>query len=248
MYSGSGWNYYAGRPASVNDLGNDVHATTQNGDSVSYTFNGTGISYVSERSDGYGTLQVSIDGLVQAVVDVNAPGVHNQGGQTLFSIGGLASGKHTLTLQKTGGAYLLVDSFVVQTSSSSAANVHLVNDTDAHLHYSGAGWGYYGGRPSTAFDLQNDVHATTINGDSVSYTFNGTGIDYISEKSDGYGLVDVYLDGTLQTTVDANAAGVHNEGSQILFSASGLPAGQHTLKLVKKSGVYLLLDAVQVSP
>jgi hypothetical protein len=232
----------------VNDLGNDVHATTQNGDSASYTFNGNGISYLSERSDGYGTLQVTIDGVVQAVVDANAPGVHNQGGQTLYSIGGLPSGKHTLTLQKTGGAYLLVDRFDVQTSSSTAGNVHLVNDTDAKLQYSGAGWGYYAGRPSTVFDLQNDVHATTINGDSVSYTFSGTGVDYISEKSDGYGLVDVYLDGTLRTTVDANAAVIHNEGSQILFSTSDLSAGQHTLKLVKKSGMYMLLDAVQVIP
>jgi len=98
------------------------------------------------------------------------------------------------------------------------------------------------------FDIQNDVHATTSNGDSVSYTFNGNGIDYISEKSDGYGLVDVYVDGALQTTVDANAAGIHHQGSQVLFSVSSLAAGQHTLKLVKKSGAYMLVDAVQVIP
>ena len=247
-YSGGGWGYYPGRPAAVGDLGNDVHATTQNGDTVRYTFTGSGVSYVSERSDGYGTLQASIDGVVQSVVDANAPGVHNQGGQTLFAIGGLPLGKHTLTLEKTGGAFLLVDSFVVQTTSTAAANVQLVNDTDARLQYSGAGWGYYGGRPSTVFDLQNDVHATTNNGDAVAYTFQGTGIDYISEKSDGYGLVDVYLDGTFQTTVDANAPGIHNLGSQILFSKSGLAVGQHTLKLVKKSGAYMLLDALNVRP
>ena len=143
---------------------------------------------------------------------------------------------------------MLVDRFVVQTTSSAAANVQLVNDTDARLQYSGGGWGYYGGRPTTVFDLQNDVHATTNTGDSVAYTFSGTGIAYISEKSDGYGLVDVYIDGALQTTVDANAAGVHNQGSQILFSTSGLPVGQHTIKLVKKSGVYMLVDALQVIP
>ena len=247
-YSGSGWSYYPGRPASLGDLGNDVHATTQNGDTVEYTFTGSGISYISERSDGYGTLQASIDGVVQSVVDANAPGVHNQGGQTLFAIGGLAAGKHTLKLQKTGGAYMLVDRFVVQTTSAATANVQLANDTDSKLQYTGASWGYYSGRPSSVFDLGNDVHATTNNGDSVSYTFTGSGIAYISEKSEGYGLVDVYVDGALQSTVDANAAGVHNAGSQILFSKSGLSAGQHTLKLVKRSGVYLLLDALQVTP
>jgi hypothetical protein len=92
------------------------------------------------------------------------------------------------------------------------------------------------------------VHATTNNGDSVSYTFTGTGVAYVSEKSDGYGLVDVYLDDALQATVDANASGVHNAGGQILYSKTGLSAGQHTIKLVKKSGAYLLVDAFSVQP
>jgi hypothetical protein len=122
-----------------------------------------------------------------------------------------------------------------------------LNDTDPSLQYSGSAWGYYPGRPTSFQDLQNDVHATLNNGDSVSYTFTGTGIAYVSEKSDGYGLVDVYLDGQLQQTVDANAVGVHNLGNQVLFSETGLSAGQHTLKLVKKSGVYMLIDALVVN-
>ena len=52
----------------------------------------------------------------------------------------------------------------------------------------------------------------------MSYAFTGTGITYVSEKSDGYGQVDVFIDGQLQTTVDANAAGAHNQGGQVLFS------------------------------
>ncbi|MBV9577829.1 MAG: hypothetical protein JO057_04475 [Chloroflexi bacterium] len=121
-----------------------------------------------------------------------------------------------------------------------------INDTDAALQYSGA-WGYYPGRPASFQDLQNDVHATLNDGDAVSYTFTGTGIAYVSEKSDGYGLVDVYVDGKFQATVDANAAGVHNLGNQVLFSKTDLAAGQHTLKLVKRSGVYMLLDDLVVT-
>ena len=122
-----------------------------------------------------------------------------------------------------------------------------VNDTDPGLQYSGSAWGYYPGRPGSFQDVHNDVHATLNNGDAVSYTFTGSGISYVSEKSDGYGLVDVYLDGQFQVTVDANAAGVHNLGNQVLFSKTGLSAGQHTLRLVKKSGVYMLLDALLVT-
>ena len=121
-----------------------------------------------------------------------------------------------------------------------------INDTDASLQYSGA-WGYYPGRPASFKDLQNDVHAATNDGDSLTYTFNGTGISYVSEKSDGYGKVDVFIDSQLQTTVDANAAGVHNQGGQVLFSAPNLTAGQHTLKLVKRGGAYMLVDGLLVN-
>ena len=214
-YTGTGWGYYSGRPAAWNDLNNDVHATMNNGDSVSYTFSGTGIAYVSEKSDGYGTLQVNVDGALQTIVDANAPGIHNQGDQTLYMVSGLANGQHTITLTKTGGAYLLVDSFVAQFGPSGtqrSPNTQVVNDSDPGLTYAGTNWGYHSGRPASVFDIQNDVHATTNNGESVSYTFSGTGVAYISELSDGYGLVDVYLDGVMQTTVDANAPGVHNAG------------------------------------
>ena len=170
-YSGGGWNYYPGRPAAVGDLNNDVHATMRNGDSVSYTFKGTGVSYVSERSDGYGTVQVSLDGAVQTVIDANAPGIHNQGNQTLFTVGGLPFGQHTLTLEKTGGVFMLLDDVVVQTAADQQpTNVQLTNDTDPKITYSGGSWAYYNGRPTSVYDIQNDVHAATNNGDSVSYT------------------------------------------------------------------------------
>ncbi len=41
-YSGSGWFYYPSR--GLGDFQDDVHATPNNGDAVSYTFTGTGIS------------------------------------------------------------------------------------------------------------------------------------------------------------------------------------------------------------
>ena len=135
-----------------------------------------------------------------------------------------------------------------QPSSGGVAPGASVNDTDPAISYAGTGWAYYPGRPASFGDLNNDVHATTSNGEWVSYTFTGASISYVSEKSDGYGLVDVYVDDQFQQTVDANAAGVHHQGGQVLFSKTGLSAGQHSIKLVKKSGVYMLLDAFVVQP
>jgi hypothetical protein len=128
----------------------------------------------------------------------------------------------------------------------SSAPAQTINDTDAGLQYSGSGWGYYGGRG--VGDLQDDVHATTNDGDAVSFSFRGTGVAFVTEKSLDEGQVDVLLDGQLVQTVDAFAANVHNQSGQVLFSRNDLSAGQHTVKLVKKSGAYMLLDALTIQP
>jgi hypothetical protein len=130
--------------------------------------------------------------------------------------------------------------------AKSSAPAQTINDTDAGLRYMGSGWGYYAGRG--VGDLQDDVHATTHNGDSVSFGFRGTGISFATEVSLDEGQVDVLLDGQLVQTVNAFAEGVHNRAGQVLFSRNDLPAGQHTLQLVKKSGDYMLLDALTVQP
>jgi hypothetical protein len=105
-----------------------------------------------------------------------------------------------------------------------------VNDTDPSINSIGGGWATAGGRTAAWGDLDNDVHATTEDGDTVSYAFKGTGVSYVSEKSDGYGSVQVAFDGAVRTVVDANAPGVRHQGGQTLYTVSGLSAGQHTVK------------------
>ena len=70
----------------------------------------------------------------------------------------------------------------------------------------------------------------------------------MTERSVDEGQVDVYLDSVFQQTVDAGPPNLQNQGGQVLFSKTGLPAGQHILTLVKKSGALMLLDAISVLP
>jgi len=130
--------------------------------------------------------------------------------------------------------------------AKSSAPVQTVNDTDPALQYRGAGWGYYAGRG--VGDLQDDVHATTVDGDSVRFAFAGTGISFVTESSLDEGQVDVLIDGQLVQTVDAFATGVHNKAGQTLYSRGNLSSGQHTIELIKKSGAYMLLDSLIVQP
>ncbi len=118
----------------------------------------------------------------------------------------------------------------------------LVNNDESGFTYSGPGWLHQANRGLG--DSNNNVHVTTNNGDSVSYTFTGTGIEYITETNTDEGNVDVYIDGTLKKTVSGYSA---SHASQVvLYSIQNLAAGQHTIKLVKRSGTYMLLDAFKI--
>ena len=181
-YSGTSWGYYPSR--GVGDYSNDVHAAYGNGDSVSYTFTGTSISYLAETCYDEGNVQVYLDGTLQATV--NGYSAARKVQQTLWSVSGLAAASHTVKLVKQDGNYMLLDALQV-TLAPSAATV--VNDAASGVAYSGSGWGYYPNRGLG--DLSDDVHATTVNGDSVSYTFTGTSVSYLTETNSDEGTVAV---------------------------------------------------------
>jgi hypothetical protein len=118
-----------------------------------------------------------------------------------------------------------------------------LNDTDWRAAYTG-GWNYSNNRQLG--DLGDDVHYTSTNGDSVSYTFTGTGIQVLSEFSSDEGDADVYVDGTKVSTVSANSP--QRLAQQVLASVTGLAKGTHTVRVVKTGGSYLLVDGVTVIP
>lgn len=128
-------------------------------------------------------------------------------------------------------------------ASGSPGHLAPVNDTDWRAVYTG-NWGYSSGR--SLGDLGGDVHYTATDGDAVSYTFHGTGIQVLSETNSDEGDADVYLDGKKVSTVSGK--GPERLAQQAMVSLTGLPKGTHTLRLVKTSGTYLLVDGFTVIP
>ncbi|WP_082722528.1 X2-like carbohydrate binding domain-containing protein [Paenibacillus jilunlii] len=119
-----------------------------------------------------------------------------------------------------------------------------INDNDSGIVYNGT-WSSQSGR--TAGDYGADVHYTETEGDSFVYTFKGTGIDLLTEKDSSQGDVLVYLDDAASPqTVSTYTPGT-KEVQQVVYSATGLADGEHTLKVVKGSGQYMLLDALKIS-
>ena len=105
IYAGSGWNYSTGRNAG--DYDNDVHYTTNNGDSFSVTSQCSAFTvYMPEESDE-ANVEFFIDGVSRGLVSTYAASYTPQ--HSVFSIAGLAAGSHTVSAFKRSGAYMQPD-------------------------------------------------------------------------------------------------------------------------------------------
>ena len=218
----------------LGDYKDDVHYTQTNNDSFEYTFKGTGVDVITEKDSSQGDIDIYVDGVFkQTVSTYNASRLAQQ---KVYSITGLSNGSHTIKGVKKSGTYMLLDKL----SFTVAAPIQ-VNDTDAGITYTGA-WNLSSGRGFG--DYNDDVHWTQTNNDSFQYTFTGTGIDFITEKDPSGGDIDIYVDNVFKQTVSAyNATRL---AQQTVYSISGLSSGSHTFKGVKKSGTYMLLDALKI--
>ncbi|NOL40136.1 glycoside hydrolase family 27 protein [Kribbella sandramycini] len=117
-----------------------------------------------------------------------------------------------------------------------------VNNDSSQIVYTGS-WSRSSGRGLG--DYQDDVQYTEANGDSFSYTFVGNGVDFVTETHNSQGEVDIYIDGQLKQTVNTYQA--EGRGAQqVVYSISDLPNGTHTIRGVKKSGQFMLVDKLNV--
>ena len=92
---------------------------TDAGSRIAINFNGTGVSWTAYRDEWSGVARVYVDGEAKTTIDnYLSP---SQARMVLYSIGGLPSGAHSLTIEATGtrnssskGSWVWVDAFDVQ--------------------------------------------------------------------------------------------------------------------------------------
>ena len=89
----------------------------------------------------------------------------------------------------------------------------------------------------------DDYHYTDEPGASVEYRFEAEGIGVIGMKGPLCGKAQVYLDGDLVATVDANYG--EDSAQEIIYEADSLGPGRHTIKLVNVEG-RLVFDALRL--
>lgn len=120
--------------------------------------------------------------------------------------------------------------------------VGLVNDTSLAVEYRGTSWTY--SRTGTSGEFRADSHRCSSDGDSFSFHFEGTDVEWISARGSDRGMVEIAIDGVSQGSVDLSQG---ERTSTSVFSKKGLPRGHHTLTATKRGGAIMSVDAFKVS-
>lgn len=208
-YRGDSWAYR--RSATGGEFRGDSHRATADGDSFTFTFEGTDVDWISSRGSDRGPVEVSIDGVSQGTVDLS------QGEGTfvsVFSKQGLPRGRHTLTATKRGGAIMTVDAFRVS---------DLINDSDPQMVFSETS--RYGPTASALEGPWEPRGSSWINGQRFTFTFHGTAVEVSGGSAHGSGDLVLTLNGQPHSTVHCHGG----QTNRVLASITGLPNQQHTL-------------------
>ncbi|WP_345763060.1 DUF7402 domain-containing protein [Diaminobutyricibacter sp. McL0608] len=145
-----------------------------------------------------------------------------------------------VTIEKTDGQALAFSEAHV---FGTAATVTTVDDTAPGISYTGT-WTAENSSPHSRTNYNVTQQITATNGDSVSYTFYGTGINVISALDTNRGRMSVAIDGVSSQTVSCASTTLIYQ--QTCAGVSGLAAGTHTITVTKVDGSYMSLDAFQV--
>jgi len=221
--------------------------STTPGAQATFTFSGTGITWIGARGTQSGIARVSLDGVLIAMVDLYSPTEQIQA--EVFAATGLADTSHTLTIEGTGrqnassqNALIVVDAFEVTTSGTRH------QDTDPAIAY-GPGW--IQGNRDKAYSEGATAESNTL-GAQATIAFTGTGIGWVGARGPQCGIARIFLDGAFVEDFDTYS---QTEGPQHTdFTASGLAAGTHTLtiQVIGKNPLatdaWILLDAFDVTP
>jgi Bacterial Ig domain len=204
---------------------------------ATFTFTGTGVSWIGLRCEICGFANVFLDGALVGTIDTYAASRPSTS-EALFTRSGLTSGSHTLAIEATGtqnaasgGANVLVDAFdVVGAAPGGGTGAKRIEENDPAVSYTGT-W-----LTQRREDLSGGsiVEASEANA-TASLTFSGTEASWIGFKGPWAGIAEVYVDGALKATVDTYSP---TEQAQVMmYSTGSLPAGSHTI-MVKATGTW----------
>jgi len=228
-----------------------------------FHFTGTGVKWIGFSDPWSGIAQVYVDGGLVATIDTYSAAQQAQ--KVQYSVNNLSNGAHTMQIVPTGtqdsqsgGAWVWVDAFDVTTAPAAAASTSsapapgvplsgLIQQDNTAVQYSGTWFPNLG-----AFNSGGSAVLAADAGDKAQFTFTGTAISWIGFSDPWSGMAQVYLDGTLVSTVDTWSP--VQKAQAVEYSASGLTLGSHTIAIIatgthdsQSAGSWVWVDAFQVT-
>lgn len=247
-YTGSWEKSPATAPWAQGNYKNTETYSDKAGDTLTYTFTGTGIQVIMPEGPNHGIGEIFIDDVKYGETDTFK--LQNANKQVVtFVKDDLTMGEHTLKIRVTGrkgnpasqGTFVALDALNVLTPAEpGGTKTTRVNNNDPRVTYTtNPAWTYSTGEDWTRRDYQGDQTWSKTKGAEASFTFTGTGIDIISPKSNNHGFGDVFIDGDKVGEMNTCIASqqYHGDHQKVAFSKRDLTNGTHTLKVVVRGEV-----------
>jgi hypothetical protein len=241
---------YAGtwsKTSATSASGKSLAVANKSGSSVTVHFYGTKISWIAKKSPAYGQAKVTVDGGTAQTVDLYSSSTVWK--KKVWTSATLKLGDHTVTISWTGkknksatGTNINVDAII--TTGVLTATYEQDNKKFSYT-------GTWKKQTNSATSGGGFVYADSSDA-SVTVSFSGTRLVWISRTGPTFGQAKVTLDGEKTSTVDLYSSASKNK--QEVWDSGTLELGTHTVKIewlgTKKSaskGTVIAVDAFQVT-
>ena len=187
------------------------------GASVSWSFSGRSVGWITVTGPTFGLADVFVDGVRKATVN-------NYAASTKYgvvrTVKGLSAGSHTVKVVAKGkkgnkrgkDTRVAVDGFKVGTKVTATPKVR-------------ATWQ----RVTSSKAFLNGYSTAGLKGQAISFSFRGTGVKWATVTGPSYGIATVLVDGVKVASVDNYSKATKYK---VFRNVSGLSDGLHTLRLV----------------
>jgi len=225
VYTGS-WTAYSGLTGPY--LGTK-HSSSDLAATASFTFSGTSFVFTYITNTNRGNIQVWVDGVQIATINANGT-LHFL---STYTSPTFTPGTHTVVFKHGGPSGMYIDVDAIQIFAK-------FDDPDPAWTYAGS-WSTYSGLTGPYLGTK---HSTSDLAATASFTFSGTGFIFTYITNSNRGNIQVWLDGSQLTTINANGS-LHFLST---YTSPSFASGTHTVvfKHGGPSNTYIDVDALQI--
>ncbi|MHB1125645.1 MAG: fibronectin type III domain-containing protein [Bacillota bacterium] len=206
---------------SRHSAGNLKYASTV-GNSVTAKVYGTGVRLIVTKRSDAGTTLVTLDGGTPEEVNMYNSSYQYQ--QNVYEKTGLANGLHTIKIEIKSGNTFFDAIEVIGTTEERGR----VEEDNLSVEYKAVYSGVWDSWSSGSYS-GGTMRGTRRTGAVASYTFYGTGVEWLTDTGYNRGIAKVTLDGGDPVLVDLYSS---NWAYQVrVYKRQGLALGKHTLRV-----------------